>query len=40
MLKIENMLSDVKQELDARSYQNLLESMGFPKNYDKLNEIG
>ncbi len=38
-IKIENMLSDVKKELDLQSYQNLLEFMGFPLNYGMLNEI-
>ena len=38
-IEIEKILSDVKQELDSQSYQNLLEFMGFPTNYDKLIQI-
>ena len=38
-IKIERLLSNVKKELDSLSYENLLEVMGFPTNYDLLNGI-
>ena len=38
-VKIEEMLDEVKQELDSASYQNLLEFMGFPSTYKKLDEL-
>ena len=38
-IKIENLLSDVKKEVDSESFENLLEDMGFPKNYKLLDEI-
>lgn len=38
-IKIENLLSDVKEEVDSESFENLLEDMGFPRNYKLLDEI-
>lgn len=38
-IKIERLLSNLKKELDAWSYENLLKVMGFPQNYDLLNSI-
>lgn len=37
--KIEEMLNEVKLELDSKSYKNLLEFMGFPESYEKLDEL-
>ena len=38
-MKIEDLLNDVKEEVDSESFENLLEDMGFPKNYKLLDEI-
>lgn len=38
-IKIEDLLNDVKEEVDSESFENLLEDMGFPKNYKLLDEI-
>ena len=38
-IKIERLLSNLKKELDALSYENLLKVMGFPQNYDVLNSL-
>ena len=38
-VKIEDLLNDVKEEVDSESFENLLEDMGFPKNYKLLDEI-
>ena len=38
-IKIENILSDVREELDVLSFKNLLKSMGFPSNYNMLDSL-
>ena len=38
-IKIENILSDVKEELDEISFKNLLNCMGFPTNYHLLDSL-
>ena len=38
-IKIENILSDVREELDELSFKNLLKSMGFPSNYNMLDSL-
>ena len=38
-IKIENILSKVKNELDSKSFNNLLEHMGLPTNYNELDTI-
>lgn len=38
-IKIENILSDVREELDELSFKNLLKSMGFPSNYNMLDSF-
>lgn len=38
-IKIENLLNDVREEIDDKSFNNLLNTMGFPENYKLLDEI-
>lgn len=38
-IKIENILSDVREELDELSFKNLQKSMGFPSNYNMLDSL-
>lgn len=38
-IKIENILSDVREELDELSFKNLLKSIGFPSNYNMLDSL-
>ena len=37
--KVEQLLNKVERKLDSISYHNLLKTMGFPKNYEKIKNI-